>query len=664
MNKEVKKNLSVPLILMVLLSVIFMAVPLNVAANESPVAIVYPKYQEVEVGEEAWFTGNSSYDPDGYVIYYSWHFGDGETANGSTVTHIYSSPGTYVVWLYIYDNENGTASDSGEVTVLYNDTTNEPPVAEANPYYQEVSVGEDAWLYGGNSYDPDGKIVSYEWDFGDGSSGSGMNISHAYTSPGMYYVVLTVTDDDGATDTDTVIVNVTGGTTTNEPPVAVADPYYQTVGVGESAWFSGSNSYDPDGTIVSYEWDFGDGSTGSGMNIYHSYTSPGMYYVVLTVTDDEGATGTDTVIVNVTGSYPTNEPPVAQADPYYQEVGVGESAWFSGSNSYDPDGFIVSYEWDFGDGNFGYGENTYHSYDAPGDYTVTLTVTDNEGAVGTDTCLVHVVGIYPAPPADLDAELVTVSLSDVKLAWSASSDDGAGDDDVDGYTIYKSTTGINGLYEYEDWIPASGIPAYTYDWTDIGAGDGDWNSYFYIVRVKDVYGNEEQNDIKVGKFANQLDDGWNLISIPIAQKDTSRETVLQTIDGNYAALQGYYAGKSRPWLHWHRDKPNYFNDDIEVDHKKGYYIDMIVPDYLITAGKVASQTDISLKSGWNLVGYPGLFEQNVADALSSIDGDYNMLEYFDPIKDKEVRLKSNDLMIPDFGYWIHATADCVLTITN
>jgi PKD repeat protein len=573
MNKEVKKNLSVPLILMVLLSVIFMAVPLNVAANESPVAIVYPKYQEVEVGEEAWFTGNSSYDPDGYVIYYSWHFGDGETANGSTVTHIYSSPGTYVVWLYIYDNENGTASDSGEVTVLYNDTTNEPPVAEANPYYQEVSVGEDAWLYGGNSYDPDGKIVSYEWDFGDGSSGSGMNISHAYTSPGMYYVVLTVTDDDGATDTDTVIVNVTGGTTTNEPPVAVADPYYQT-------------------------------------------------------------------------------------------VGVGESAWFSGSNSYDPDGFIVSYEWEFGDGNFGYGENTYHSYDAPGDYTVTLTVTDNEGAVGTDTCLVHVVGIYPAPPADLDAELVTVSLSDVKLAWSASSDDGAGDDDVDGYTIYKSTTGINGLYEYEDWIPASGIPAYTYDWTDIGAGDGDWNSYFYIVRVKDVYGNEEQNDIKVGKFANQLDDGWNLISIPIAQKDTSRETVLQTIDGNYAALQGYYAGKSRPWLHWHRDKPNYFNDDIEVDHKKGYYIDMIVPDYLITAGKVASQTDISLKSGWNLVGYPGLFEQNVADALSSIDGDYNMLEYFDPIKDKEVRLKSNDLMIPDFGYWIHATADCVLTITN
>jgi hypothetical protein len=91
---------------------------------------------------------------------------------------------------------------------------------------------------------------------------------------------------------------------------------------------------------------------------------------------------------------------------------------------------------------------------------------------------------------------------------------------------------------------------------------------------------------------------------------------------------------------------------------------MIVSDYLVTAGKVAQQTDINLKSGWNLVGYPGLSDQIVADALSSIDGNYNMVEYFDPVKDKEVRLGPNDLMIPGLGYWIHATADCVLTLIN
>jgi hypothetical protein len=268
------------------------------------------------------------------------------------------------------------------------------------------------------------------------------------------------------------------------------------------------------------------------------------------------------------------------------------------------------------------------------------------------------------PAVNLNAILVPGSLEDVKLIWNASEDDGAGYDDVAGYTVYKSTTGLYGSYDFAAWISALGIPTHTYEWTDYGAGDGDWNNYFYKVRVNDTSDNEEQNDDKVGKFVWYLEKSWNLFSVPLIQSDTSRETVLQTIDGNYAALQGYHAGKSRPWLHWHRDKPNYFNDEIEIDRRKGYYIDMIVSDYLVTAGKVAPQTDINLKSGWNLVGYPSLTEKTVADALTSIDGNYNMVEYFDPIKDKEIRLKSNDLMIPGLGYWIHATADCVWTITN
>jgi hypothetical protein len=308
--------------------------------------------------------------------------------------------------------------------------------------------------------------------------------------------------------------------------------------------------------------------------------------------------------------------------------------------------------------------NIYHAYDMPGDYTVTLTVTDNEGVEGTDTCLVHVVGIYPAPPANLDAELVKGSLSDVKLTWSASSDDGAGDDDVDGYTIYKSTDGINGLYEYADWIPASGIPDHTYEWTDLGAGDGDWNSYFYLVRVKDIHGNEEQNQIKVGKYVQQLDNGWNLVSVPFSRGDTSRETAFQTLDGNYLSVQGYHAGKSRPWLNWHRDKPNKLNDLIAVDHESSFYVNMKVPDYLVTAGKVVRQTDIDIKAGWNLIGFSSLSEETVENALSSIAGRYNKVERFDTDIDKEIRLQPDDLMCPGFGYWIHATEDCILTLSN
>ena len=85
---------------------------------------------------------------------------------------------------------------------------------------------------------------------------------------------------------------------TNDPPVADAGPD-QTVIVGETCTFDGSGSYDPDGTIVSWEWDFDDGTTGSGETATHEYSSPGVYTATLTVTDDDGATDTDTATVIV-----------------------------------------------------------------------------------------------------------------------------------------------------------------------------------------------------------------------------------------------------------------------------------------------------------------------------------------------------------------------------
>jgi PKD repeat protein len=345
-------------------------------------------------------------------------------------------------------------------------------------------------------------------------------------------------------------------------------------------------------------------------------------------------------------------------------VNVGEPAFLYGGSSYDPDGYIVSYEWDFGDGNFGSGENVSHAYTTPGEYTVSLTVTDNDNMTDSEICQVIVEENIPAPPTDLDANLVTGALEDVKLTFSASQDDGAGDNNVAGYTVYRSSSGINGAYVFAAWIPAAGIPAYTYEWVDSGAGDGDLNNYFYIVRANDSFGNEEQNDIKVGKFVSHLDEGWNMISVPLVQKDTKREVVLQTIEGNYVTVQGYHAGKSRPWLHWHRNKPNKFNDVIAIDHKNGYYVDMQVADYLVTAGKVATSTDISLKTGWNLVGFPSLTDLLRDDALSSISGKYNKVERYDTTLDKEVRLDSGDYMQPGLGYWIHTTENCVLTITN
>jgi hypothetical protein len=266
--------------------------------------------------------------------------------------------------------------------------------------------------------------------------------------------------------------------------------------------------------------------------------------------------------------------------------------------------------------------------------------------------------VPPLPPVDL---LIALLGGDLELTWGASGDDGAGEDDVIEYNIYRADS-VNGPYSVVGTVPADDSPMYS--WLDSGKGDGDWNNYFYYVRAKDNDTLEDDNENKVGKFVSYLVEGWNLISVPFEQSDVTRESVLATIDGNYAALQGYHAGKSRPWLNWHRDKPNYFNDAIEVNNKEGYYVDMIIPDHLVTVGKVADQVDITLKSGWNLVGNPCLTDKLRDDALSSISGKYNMVERYDTTKDKEVRLTASDFIQTGDGHWIHATANCVLTITN
>jgi hypothetical protein len=263
----------------------------------------------------------------------------------------------------------------------------------------------------------------------------------------------------------------------------------------------------------------------------------------------------------------------------------------------------------------------------------------------------------PSPPKGLSARLSSSAPSDVELEWNASPDDGIGEDDVAGYTVYKSTTGVNGTYEFAAWIPATDSPSYS--WIDAGSGDEDWDDYFYVVRANDTYDNEEQNNNKVGKVVNYLPEGWNLISIPLTQENTSRESALQTIEGNYSSIFGYHAGKSRPWLNWHRDKPNEFNDVIEINHEEGYYIDMINPDHLVILGKVPSNIQIQLKTGWNLVGYPNLTNVTVDDALSSISGLYTKVCFYNTTTDRDEVLGPNNLMHPGYGYWIHVTEDCV-----
>ena len=243
------------------------------------------------------------------------------------------------------------------------------------------------------STDPDGSIASYAWTFGDGSTGTGDVVWHRFASAGTFTVALTITDDDGATDTTTRVIQVGP---TNLPPVA--DFSFSPTNPEVNAWvqFNAAASSDPDGSIATYAWNFGDGTTGTGATVWHRYAAAGAYTVALTVTDDDGATDTRTYVIQVG---PTNTAPVASFTFSPAAPAVGGWVQFDGTGSTDPDGTIASYAWNFGDGGTDAGGTVWHRYSAAGTFTVTLTVTDNDGATHTTSRVVQVGEINVAPSA-------------------------------------------------------------------------------------------------------------------------------------------------------------------------------------------------------------------------------------------------------------------------
>ncbi len=643
------------------------------------------------------FDGTGSSDPDGEIVSYSWDFNalDGiqEDAIGATTSHTYDKVGTYEITLTVTDDDGFIDSDTTTVTVTIYipPPVNELPVADAGAD-RTALLGSPAFFDGSGSSDSDGSIVSYYWRLGDGGTGTGVSLSHIYTAVGTYIVSLTVRDNDGGTGSDSLTVtveeeatpdvmedlppdeaadiiedmntteaadiieemnataaadvveemnvitaaeiivevetekaadiveemtedaavyvlvevdtssaatimdaveeeeagdlinaavqigrtdqfsdimlemeeNATAGALLASEPASGAEfvetmatkdltktaeiveaavklrarelepeaqeallqkvatmleevsveslvalfmeiltlpatpstiatlfevmdletvlevveawidlegyeglaevfdlltqetleniylgmtptdraalyPYLSeetiaalpqvyadaggpyTVRVDVSLTFDGTDSYDPDGTIVNYAWDFGDGESGTGSQPNHIYHSTGTYDVTLNVTDNDGLTDSDQTTVTVTPrpTYVPGKPntqPVADAGPD-QTAYIDQIVEFSGTNSYDPDGQIIRHVWNFGDGEEASGVNVSHTYPEPGNYTVSLTVGDNRNGEDSDTCMITVretppIIIPPLPPILSD---LTITPAEIEL---------------------------------------------------------------------------------------------------------------------------------------------------------------------------------------------------------------------------------------------------------
>lgn len=342
------------------------------------------------------FDGSSSYDPDGTIASFAWDFGDAATAAGVSTTHTYSGAGSYTVTLTVTDNAGGRATSTATIELTAPDPpANEPPLASftAAPGAGELEIDFDA----GASRDSDGTIASYRWNFGDGTTGTGRTVSHVYAEPGTYAVSLTVTDNAGSVGAATASVRVTAtAPPPSSPPLASFTASPVSGGDPYSMRFDASGSSDPDGTISSYAWNFGDGSIGNGQVVNHTYATAGSFVVTLTVQDNDGNTSRASVTVELTEpDPPANQAPSAS---FTAAPGAGDlEIAFDASGSADADGSIVSYRWDFGDGTTGFGRIASHTYPAGGSYNVSLTVTDDDGSVGTASATVRVT--EPEPPS-------------------------------------------------------------------------------------------------------------------------------------------------------------------------------------------------------------------------------------------------------------------------
>ncbi|WP_404311372.1 PKD domain-containing protein [Agrococcus terreus] len=248
---------------------------------------------------------SASTDPEGPIASYAWSFGDGATASGATATHRYAAGGEHEIRLTVRDSAGNEATTTRTVAVV---GPNAAPTASFEASVDQLGVALDA----SGSTDPDGQVVGWAWDFGDGTTGSGRTAAHDYAATGDYTIRLTVTDDRGGTASTERQVSVVA-------PNRAPDAAFTATTSGLTATLDATGSSDPDGSIASWSWDFGDGTTGSGRTTTHAYATDGTYAVTLTVVDDDGAS--DTATMSVRAGSPV--PPGALAFDAFERSATG-----------------------------------------------------------------------------------------------------------------------------------------------------------------------------------------------------------------------------------------------------------------------------------------------------------------------------------------------------
>src|SRR5436189_746653 len=315
-----------------------------------------------QIGQTVSFTGSASGGTQPYS--YSWSFGDGSTGTGSSAKHNYSSAGTLDVAFTVKDNGSPQQTKTSQQPIS---VSGAPPPLTASFAYSPSStqagqpVRFTASASGGTS------AFTFSWSFGDGTTGTGSPVTHTYSSAGSYTAALTVKDSSSPQQTATSQMTV--AVTSPPPPISASfaiSPSSPSAGQSVSFAASASGGTPP----YNYTWSYGDGSTGTGLQVTHTYDRDGTYQVALTVADSIGSTGTWVAPV-VVGTAPLQDG--FTYNPTSPQPGDNINFTASARGGTPP----YSYSCDFGNGASSSRASATCSYSTAGSYTVTLTVIDS-----------------------------------------------------------------------------------------------------------------------------------------------------------------------------------------------------------------------------------------------------------------------------------------------
>lgn len=329
---------------------------------------------------------DSSTISQGSIAEWKWDFGDAQTSAEQHPGHLYASPNVYLVTLKVKSNYGCESSISKNIEIY--------ALPNASFSFSDV-CDRDTVFFVNNSTVPAGTLT-YFWDFGDLQTSVSKNPAHRYANPGAYNVQLIVTSDKGGKDTLTRLVTI-------HPRPA---PDFESAGACEGfpAYLT-NRSQVATGWLVSYAWDFGDGTNSIQENPVKQFLNPDVYYVTLKAISDKGC------IASVTRPVEMFYAPIANFDA--QNVCFGSSVKFSNNSSVKKG--TMQYIWKFGDAATSIITHPEHFYSQPDTFSIRLTVVTDHNC--KDSILKKII-VRDAPRVDAGKDTSVIKGFAVKLTAS------------------------------------------------------------------------------------------------------------------------------------------------------------------------------------------------------------------------------------------------------